>query len=48
VVKFNRDSEPLSEQACAAAANIPVTGNYFHLSAAVKSDVKGQNWQFEP
>jgi hypothetical protein len=34
VVKYNRGSEPLPEQACAEGANNPVTGKFFSLPTA--------------
>ena len=38
VVRYNRTSEPLYEAACADAANNPVTGKFFRLPTALKSD----------
>jgi hypothetical protein len=38
VVRYNRGSEPLPEQACAEAASNPVTGKFFHLPSASKPD----------
>jgi hypothetical protein len=38
VVRYSRGSDPLPEQACAEAANNPVTGKFFHLPSASKPD----------
>lgn len=38
VVKYNRTAEPMYEAACAEAASNPVTGKFFRLPAALKSD----------
>ena len=38
VVNYNRGSEPMYEAACAEAASNPVTGKFFRLPTALKSD----------